>query len=473
MPSFPRKWMDWEKEEPPPPKKLGHDINWAMTWGVQNVWEEETYRTTHPPENFWTPRKERLVWSVFLCCLEYPRNTGRCSAKSCPLRNRPVRIHVLFGIRVSSSLVLQEIRIRFASPFAQGTVGLFPSLRVASFFALRSGFWCRVCFQKSCAICLVPLHLALRSTARSSSPFAHLHAFGIHWILSSFLLWFSGDFRRFWGYSYFPLLPLVFSFFVLFCWCSILLQAKKSSDARGGVENVPNEGGPKPLFGRGVIREVFLPPPFSTPLASSERTVCNNCIPNGNLVDISAPKKIFSPPPPKIPNLPQTPSRPLGPSPPGEPPPLVGFSIKNRPPPSRRPRTPPSPSPSRKKNKKYPKRPPRKVWCWGLAWRSAAFCRLGLDADLLPQAQDWKSRALPLGPESWEKNPILPEQMFNSSPCAPAEARRWILIDSSQGNLVGNLAGFLREFCGIFSDPQKKGFNISGKISEHFSWEIS
>ena len=32
-----------------------------------------------------------------------------------------------------------------------------------------------------------------------------------------------------------------------------------------GVENVPYEGGPKPLFGRGVIREVFHPPPFSTP----------------------------------------------------------------------------------------------------------------------------------------------------------------------------------------------------------------
>ena len=27
-----------------------------------------------------------------------------------------------------------------------------------------------------------------------------------------------------------------------------------------GVENVPYEGGPKPLFGRGVIREVSLPP---------------------------------------------------------------------------------------------------------------------------------------------------------------------------------------------------------------------
>ena len=32
-----------------------------------------------------------------------------------------------------------------------------------------------------------------------------------------------------------------------------------------GVENVPYEGVPKPLFGRGVIREVFLPPLFSTP----------------------------------------------------------------------------------------------------------------------------------------------------------------------------------------------------------------
>ena len=32
-----------------------------------------------------------------------------------------------------------------------------------------------------------------------------------------------------------------------------------------GVENVPHEGGPKTLIGRGVIREVFHPPPFSTP----------------------------------------------------------------------------------------------------------------------------------------------------------------------------------------------------------------
>ena len=35
-----------------------------------------------------------------------------------------------------------------------------------------------------------------------------------------------------------------------------------------GVENVPHEGGPQPLlkFGRGVIREGFHPPLFSTPL---------------------------------------------------------------------------------------------------------------------------------------------------------------------------------------------------------------
>ena len=42
-----------------------------MTGGVQNVWGWEACRTTHPPENFWTPQKERLVWSVF------PFSTGK------------------------------------------------------------------------------------------------------------------------------------------------------------------------------------------------------------------------------------------------------------------------------------------------------------------------------------------------------------------------------------------------------------
>ena len=40
------------------------------------------------------------------------------------------------------------------------------------------------------------------------------------------------------------------------------------------------------------------------------------------------------------------------------PPPPLGFSIKNRPPPSRRLGGSPSPSPKQKKNKKCPKRPP-------------------------------------------------------------------------------------------------------------------
>ena len=69
-------------------------------------------------------------------------------------------------------------------------------------------------------------------------------------------------------------------------------------------------------------------------------------------------KKIFSPPPP---NSPQTPSQPLtppAPTRPGDPPPLLGFSVNNRSSPVLAPRTPLSPPPSRK-NKKYPKRPPR------------------------------------------------------------------------------------------------------------------
>ena len=43
-------------------------------------------------------------------------------------------------------------------------------------------------------------------------------------------------------------------------------------------------------------------------------------------------KKYLAPPPPKFPNSLQTPSRPLGPSP-RTPPPLLGFSIKTKPPP--------------------------------------------------------------------------------------------------------------------------------------------
>ena len=51
--------------------------------------------------------------------------------------------------------------------------------------------------------------------------------------------------------------------------CSIMDFCTGRTEQRHprGVENVPYEGGPKPLFffGRGVIREVFHPPLFSTP----------------------------------------------------------------------------------------------------------------------------------------------------------------------------------------------------------------
>ena len=94
---------------------------------------------------------------------------------------------------------------------------------------------------------------------------------------------------------------------------------------------------------------------------------CNPRVPNGkqgdqhhkhSLVDISAPekKKFSPPPPPEFPNSLQTPSGPSAP-PFLETPPLLGFSIKNRPPILPAPRTPPLRLPEQKKNKKYPKRP--------------------------------------------------------------------------------------------------------------------
>ena len=48
----------------------------------------------------------------------------------------------------------------------------------------------------------------------------------------------------------------------------IFVQEKQRTDTwggGGGVENVPDKGGSKTPFWRGVIREVFLPPLFSTP----------------------------------------------------------------------------------------------------------------------------------------------------------------------------------------------------------------
>ena len=64
--------------------------------------------------------------------------------------------------------------------------------------------------------------------------------------------------------------PLQKSFWSAQSW--IFVQEKESNDTRGGWKTYRTRGGPKPLFGRGVLREVFLPPLFSTPpMASSEK----------------------------------------------------------------------------------------------------------------------------------------------------------------------------------------------------------
>ena len=48
-------------------------------------------------------------------------------------------------------------------------------------------------------------------------------------------------------------------------WSSVFLQGAKSSDTRGGWKTCRTMGGPNPLFGRAVIREVFLPLLFVHP----------------------------------------------------------------------------------------------------------------------------------------------------------------------------------------------------------------
>ena len=47
--------------------------------------------------------------------------------------------------------------------------------------------------------------------------------------------------------------------------CREFLCRKTRALTPEGVENVPYEGGSTTLFGRGVIRDVFLPPLFATP----------------------------------------------------------------------------------------------------------------------------------------------------------------------------------------------------------------
>ena len=57
--------------------------------------------------------------------------------------------------------------------------------------------------------------------------------------------------------------PLQKSFWSTLSW--IFVQGKQSTDTWGGWKTYRTRGGPKPLFGRGVICEVFHPPLFSTP----------------------------------------------------------------------------------------------------------------------------------------------------------------------------------------------------------------
>ena len=64
------------------------------------------------------------------------------------------------------------------------------------------------------------------------------------------------------------------------------------------------------------------------------------------------------------------------------------------------------------------------------------------------------------------------EMLAVSSPCAPAEARRWIFFDFSQGNLenlVGNLEGIFR---GFFLIHRTKAHKFRGKFRSIFRTKI-
>ena len=94
-----------------------------------------------------------------------------------------------------------------------------------------------------------------------------------------------------------------------------------------------------------------------------------------SLVDILAPKKIFSPPPQIPPFAADTLPAPRPHLPPGDPP-SWDFQKKNRTPPRPRASDSPFPSPKQKKNKKYPKRPP------SFKYFSELFCTWVLEGDL-------------------------------------------------------------------------------------------
>ena len=57
--------------------------------------------------------------------------------------------------------------------------------------------------------------------------------------------------------------PLQKSFWCALSW--IFVEENRALTPEGGGKRTVRGGGPKPAFGRGVIREVFHPPSFSTP----------------------------------------------------------------------------------------------------------------------------------------------------------------------------------------------------------------
>ena len=131
-----------------------------------------------------------------------------------------------------SRILIQEIRFRFASSVAQDTVGnpLLPSLRVVP--SLLSGFWCRFCSQNPCAICLVPQHLAHRSTARLSSHFAQSLRFRDSPDSEQFLALILGDFPAVLRLQLLSSLISCLFFLCFVCWCGRTLSKVPSPSGR-------------------------------------------------------------------------------------------------------------------------------------------------------------------------------------------------------------------------------------------------
>ena len=76
--------------------------------------------------------------------------------------------------------------------------------------------------------------------------------------------------------------PLQKSFRSALSW--IFVQEKQRLTHEGGGKRTVRGGGPKPLFGRGVIREVFLPPLSPPPPVASSELILTKSFTLGQLV---------------------------------------------------------------------------------------------------------------------------------------------------------------------------------------------